>query len=54
MKLIGFLLILVAMVAIDHGGGITWGLIFMLLVGGICMFPNLLQYFFESEKSERK
>jgi|688.fasta_scaffold962404_2 hypothetical protein len=54
MKLIGFLLILVAMVAIDHGGGITWGLIFMLLAGGICMFPNLLQYFFESEKSERK
>jgi hypothetical protein len=54
MKLIGFLLILVAMVAIDHGGGITWGLIFMLLAGGVCMFPNLLQYFFESEKSERK
>ena len=54
MKLIGFLLILVAMVAIDHGGGITWGLVFMLLAGGICMFPNLLQYFFESEKSERK
>jgi hypothetical protein len=54
MKYIGFLLMLVSLSAINHGGGITWGLVFMLIVGVVMVFPNLLQYLFEGMSGERK
>jgi hypothetical protein len=54
MKIIGFLLVLVGMSAINHGGGVTWGLIAMIIVGVLMVFPNLLQYLFEGMSGERK
>jgi len=54
MKYIGFLLMLVGFSAINHGGGITWGLLFMMIVGVVMVFPNLLQYLFEGMSGERK
>jgi hypothetical protein len=54
MKYIGCLLVLVSISAINHGGGITWGLLFMAIVGVVMVFPNLLQYLFEGIPGERK
>jgi hypothetical protein len=54
MKFIGCLLVLVSLSAINHGGGVTWGLIFMAIVGVVMVFPSLLQYLFEGMSSERK
>jgi hypothetical protein len=54
MKILGLLLILVGFCSIDQGGGITWGLIAMIIVGTLMVFPNLVQYLFESRTSERK
>lgn len=54
MKILGFLLVLVAIIAIDHGGGITWGLIAILIVGILMLFPNFLPYFFENWNDKRE
>jgi hypothetical protein len=54
MKYIGCLLVLVSLSAINHGGGVTWGLIAMIIVGVVMVFPNLLQYLFEGTTGERK
>ena len=54
MKIIGFLLVLVSLSAINHGGGITWGLLAMIIAGVVMVFPNLLQYLFEGTSGERK
>jgi hypothetical protein len=54
MKIIGFLLVLTSISAINHGGGITWGLLAMIIVGALMVFPNLLQYLFEGTTGERK
>lgn len=50
MKVIGFLLILVGVSAMDHGGGITWGQIAMIIIGGLMVFPNLIGYLFDGER----
>lgn len=52
MKVVGFLLVLVAMNAIDHGGGITWGLVLILVSGVLMMFPALIQYLFEGSNGK--
>ena len=54
MKYIGFLLVLVGFSSIEHGGSVTWGLVAMIIIGALMVFPNLLQYFFEGGMSERK
>jgi hypothetical protein len=54
MKYIGFLLMLVGFSAIEHGGDVTWGLVAMIIIGVVMVFPNLLQYLFEGMSGERK
>jgi uncharacterized membrane-anchored protein len=54
MKFIGCLLMLVSLSTISHSESITWGLVAMIIVGAVMVFPNLLQYFFEGMSSERK
>lgn len=50
MKVIGFLLVLVGLSAMNHGGGITWGQVAMIIIGIVMVFPNLLRYFFDERK----
>jgi len=45
---------LVGFSAIEHGGNVTWGLVAMIIIGVLMVFPNLLQYFFEGGARERK
>jgi hypothetical protein len=54
MKVLGIILVVVAFCAIDTGGGITFGLIAMIVGGLLCIFPQLLQYLFEGNAGERK
>jgi len=54
MKFIGILLLVVAFCAINHGGGVTFTLILMILGGFACLFPGLLRYIFEENVGERK
>jgi len=44
MKVIGFLLTFVGFGAMEHGGGITWGQIAMIVAGTLMMFPKLIGY----------
>lgn len=45
---------LASLSAINHGGGVTWGLIAMIIVGAVMICPELLKYFFEGTSGERK
>ena len=50
MKVVGFFLILVGVSAMDHGGGVTWGQVAMIIIGAFMIFPNLIGYLFDGER----
>jgi hypothetical protein len=54
MKMLGIVFIVIAFCAIETGGGITFGLIAMIVGGLLCVFPQLLQLIFEGNAGERK
>jgi F0F1-type ATP synthase assembly protein I len=54
MKKLGVVLVGFSFWSMDYLGRASWGLIFMAIVGFLIIFPNLLQYLFESKTSERK
>jgi hypothetical protein len=54
MKKLGVVLVGFSFWSMNYLGTITWGLIFMAMVGFFIIFPNLLQYFFEGGVRERK